>query len=108
MTEELREALLELEEEKEKRIHIEEEIQLKSHEQDELKNKLCALLEDKEQAVVRKEASPLQEIEEATDSGKQSPERGDEHLPTLQVYKCVWIHHSTHLMLNIMYKWRYS
>lgn len=84
VTEELREALLELEEEKEKRIHIEEEIQLKSHEQDELKNKLCALLEDKEQAVVRKEASPLQEIEEATDSGKQSPERGDEHLPTLQ------------------------
>ncbi|GLD47932.1 A-kinase anchor protein 9-like protein [Lates japonicus] len=48
VTEELRQALWELEEEKEKRRHIEEEMNLKAHEQDNLKNKLSALMEERE------------------------------------------------------------
>lgn len=48
VTEELRQALWELEEEKEKRRHVEEEMNLKAHEQDNLKNKLSALLEERE------------------------------------------------------------
>ncbi|XP_035529571.1 pericentrin [Morone saxatilis] len=48
VTEELRQALWELEEEKEKRRHVEEEVTLKDHEQDNLKNKLNALMEEKE------------------------------------------------------------
>lgn len=48
MTEELRQALWELEEEKEKRRHVEEEMNLKAHEQDNLKNKLSALMEERE------------------------------------------------------------
>lgn len=48
VTEELRQALWELEEEKEKRRHFEEEINLKTHEQDNLKNKLSALMEERE------------------------------------------------------------
>lgn len=39
---------MELEEEKEKRMHIEEEMNLKAYEQENLKNKLCALLEERE------------------------------------------------------------
>lgn len=48
VTEELRQALWELEEEKEKRRHVEEEMSLKAHEQDNLKNKLSALMEERE------------------------------------------------------------
>uniref|UniRef100_UPI0037E7F2AE pericentrin isoform X2 n=1 Tax=Semicossyphus pulcher TaxID=241346 RepID=UPI0037E7F2AE len=48
VTEELRQALWELEEEKEKRMHVEEEMNLKTHEQDNLKNKLSALMEERE------------------------------------------------------------
>ncbi|XP_074517504.1 pericentrin isoform X8 [Sebastes fasciatus] len=48
VTEELQQALWELEEEKEKRRHIEEEMNLKAHEQDNLKNKLSALMEERE------------------------------------------------------------
>lgn len=47
VTEELRQALWELEEEKEKRRHVEEEMKLKAHEQDDLKNKFSALMEEK-------------------------------------------------------------
>ncbi|KAF7667502.1 hypothetical protein LDENG_00056390 [Lucifuga dentata] len=78
VTEELRQALWELEEEKEKRRtcdmeleherekrrHVDEEMNLKAHEQDNLKNKLSALLEQREKEIevmLRKEAetSPL-------------------------------------------------
>ncbi|XP_054469221.1 pericentrin isoform X2 [Anoplopoma fimbria] len=52
VTEELQQALWELEEEKEKRRHVEEEMNLKAHEQDNLKNKLSALMEEKENAVM--------------------------------------------------------
>lgn len=48
VTEELRQALWELEEEKEKRRQVEEEINLRAHEQDNLKNKLSALMEERE------------------------------------------------------------
>lgn len=48
VTEELRQALWELEEEKEKRRHAEEELNLKAHEHDNLKNKHSALLEERE------------------------------------------------------------
>uniref|UniRef100_A0A3B5B329 Pericentrin-like n=1 Tax=Stegastes partitus TaxID=144197 RepID=A0A3B5B329_9TELE len=48
VTEELKEALWELEEEKEKRRHAEEEMNLKANEQDNLKNKVSALLEERE------------------------------------------------------------
>ncbi|KAG7229208.1 hypothetical protein INR49_013151 [Caranx melampygus] len=48
VTEELRQALWELEEEKEKRRHAEEELNLKAHEHDSLKNKHGALIEDRE------------------------------------------------------------
>lgn len=48
VTEELRQALLELEEEKEKRREVEEEMNLKAYEQENLKNKLSALLEERE------------------------------------------------------------
>lgn len=48
VTEELRQALWELEEEREKRRHVEEEMELKAHEQDDLKNKFSALMEEKE------------------------------------------------------------
>ncbi|XP_070776144.1 pericentrin [Enoplosus armatus] len=48
VTEELRQALLELEEEKEKRRHVEEDMNLNAHEQDNLKNKLSALMEERE------------------------------------------------------------
>ncbi|XP_034713635.1 pericentrin isoform X3 [Etheostoma cragini] len=48
VTEELQQTLLELEEEKEKRIHVEEEMNFRAHEQDNLKNKLSALMEERE------------------------------------------------------------
>lgn len=48
VTEELRQALWELEEEKERSRHVEEEISLKTHEQDNLKNKLSAFVEERE------------------------------------------------------------
>ncbi|XP_044023203.1 pericentrin isoform X3 [Siniperca chuatsi] len=48
VTEELRQALCELEEEKEKRRHVEEDMNLKAHEQDNLKNKLSAIMEERE------------------------------------------------------------
>ncbi|KAL3049416.1 hypothetical protein OYC64_008804 [Pagothenia borchgrevinki] len=48
VTEELRQALWELEEEKEKKRLVEEEMNLKAHEQDNLKNKLSALMEERE------------------------------------------------------------
>ncbi|KAK2826427.1 hypothetical protein Q5P01_020641 [Channa striata] len=48
VTEELRQALWELEEEKERRRHVEEEMNLKAHDYDNLKNKLSALTEEKE------------------------------------------------------------
>lgn len=54
MTEELQQALRELEEEKDKRRHAEEEMNLKARDQDDLKNKLGALMEEssKEKAVL--------------------------------------------------------
>lgn len=54
VTEDLRQALWDLEEEKEKRRHVEEDIILKIQEQDDLKNKLSALIEEKE-----KESAPI-------------------------------------------------
>lgn len=48
VTEELRQALWELEEEKEKRGRVEEEMNLKAQEQDNLKNKLRALMDERE------------------------------------------------------------
>lgn len=48
VTEELRQALWELEEEKEKRRQIEEDMILRIQEQDDLKSELGALLEEKE------------------------------------------------------------
>ncbi|KAI4804513.1 hypothetical protein KUCAC02_026139, partial [Chaenocephalus aceratus] len=48
VTEELRQALWELEEEKEKKRLAEEEMNLKAHEQDNLKSKLSALMEERE------------------------------------------------------------
>ncbi|XP_028420872.1 pericentrin isoform X5 [Perca flavescens] len=48
VTEELQQALWELEEEKEKRRRVEEEMNLRAHEQDNLKNKLSALMEERE------------------------------------------------------------
>ncbi|KAK1894257.1 Pericentrin, partial [Dissostichus eleginoides] len=48
VTEELRQALWELEEEKEKKRLVEDEMNLKAHEQDNLKNKLSALMEERE------------------------------------------------------------
>ncbi|XP_010784785.1 A-kinase anchor protein 9-like isoform X2 [Notothenia coriiceps] len=48
VTEELRQALWDLEEEKEKKRLAEEEMNLKAHEQDNLKNKLSALMEERE------------------------------------------------------------
>lgn len=47
-TEELKQALCELEEEKIQRRHVEEEMNLKANEQDKLKNKLSALIEERE------------------------------------------------------------
>ncbi|XP_041668237.1 pericentrin isoform X2 [Cheilinus undulatus] len=52
VTEELRQALWELEEEKEKRRHIEEEMNSKTHEHDNLKNRLSALMEERENVVM--------------------------------------------------------
>lgn len=52
VTEELRQALWELDEEKEKRRHVEEEMNLNAHEQDNLKNKLSALMNTRENAVM--------------------------------------------------------
>ncbi|XP_068436282.1 pericentrin [Clinocottus analis] len=54
VSEELKQALWELEEEKDKRRHAEEELNLKAHDQDNLKNKLSALMEErgKETAVM--------------------------------------------------------
>lgn len=140
VTDELRQALWELEEEKEKRRDVVEEMNLKAHELDNLKNKLSALMEErgKENAVllVGKEAaetcllvpspSPseegdklvgelknesekeaalpshqtqhellllsLQEIKQASQSAKQSPELSDDNqLQTLQVYQYNWV-----------------
>lgn len=71
VTEELRQALWELEEEKEKRRHVEEEMNLKAHEQDNLKNKLSALMEERE----KENAVMLM--------GKTT----DNQLQTLQVYQ---------------------
>lgn len=48
VTEELRQTLWELEEEKERRRQVEEEMNSKAHEQDNLKNKLSALMEERE------------------------------------------------------------
>ncbi|KAK5857626.1 hypothetical protein PBY51_010856 [Eleginops maclovinus] len=52
VTEELRQALWELEEEKEQKRIVEEEMNLKAHEQDNLKNKLSALMKERENAVL--------------------------------------------------------
>ncbi|XP_078031283.1 pericentrin isoform X3 [Epinephelus lanceolatus] len=52
VTEELRQALWELDEEKEKRRLVEEEMNLNAHEQDNLKNKLSALMNTRENAVM--------------------------------------------------------
>lgn len=48
VTEELKQALSEVEEEKEKRKRVEEEMNLKAQEQDNLKNKFSALMEERE------------------------------------------------------------
>ncbi|XP_032355881.1 pericentrin isoform X2 [Etheostoma spectabile] len=48
VTEELQQTLWELEEEKEKRRHVEEEMNFRVHDQDNLKNKLSALMEERE------------------------------------------------------------
>ncbi|XP_011617110.2 pericentrin isoform X3 [Takifugu rubripes] len=52
VTDELRQTLWELQEEKEKRRHVEEDMILRIHEQDDLKNKLHALIEEKENAAI--------------------------------------------------------
>ncbi|XP_076013417.1 pericentrin isoform X2 [Genypterus blacodes] len=64
VTEELKQALWELEDEKEKRRSFEEEMNLTGHEHHNLKNKLCALLQEREnenEVMLRKEeeTSPL-------------------------------------------------
>lgn len=48
VTDELKEALWELEAEKEKRRRVEEELNTRAQEQDSLKNKLSALMEEKQ------------------------------------------------------------
>ncbi|XP_070699119.1 pericentrin [Pempheris klunzingeri] len=68
VTEDLRQALWELEEEKEKRRGVEEEMNLKAHEQDNLKNKLSALLEERE-----KENAVMLMGKAAVDSSLQVP-----------------------------------
>lgn len=60
VTEELRQALSEVDEEKEKRKRVEEEMNLKAQEQDNLKNKFSALMEEREKekaAMFEKEAA---------------------------------------------------
>lgn len=52
VTDELRQTLWELQEEKEKRRCVEEDMLLRIHEQDDLKNKLHALTEEKENAAI--------------------------------------------------------
>lgn len=52
VTDELRQTLGELQEEKEKRRHVEEDMILRIPEQDDLKNKLHALIEEKENAAL--------------------------------------------------------
>ncbi|XP_058471141.1 pericentrin [Solea solea] len=56
VTEELRQALWDLDDEKEKRRHFEEEMNLKAHEQNNLKNKLDALTEETASVLLAKEA----------------------------------------------------
>ncbi|XP_034381587.1 pericentrin isoform X4 [Cyclopterus lumpus] len=79
VTEELKQALWELEEEKDKRRHAEEETNLKAHDQDNLKNKLSALMEEreKEKAVMSmgKEAAETSLLVPAT-----SPSEGEDKL----------------------------
>lgn len=73
VTEELRLALWELEEEKEKRRHVEEEMNLKAHEQDNLKNKLSALMGEKENTVklMGKEAAETSLLVPATSPSEE-------------------------------------
>lgn len=83
VTEELKQALWELEEEKEKRRCAEEQMNMKAHEQDNLKNKLSALMEEREKAnevmLMGKEAE-----------SRQSTERRDENqLQTQQVHHLI-------------------
>lgn len=68
VTQELKEALWELEAEKEKRRCVEEEINIRAQEQDNLKNKLSALTEEKEKAtdvmLLGQDADSGQRVEE--------------------------------------------
>lgn len=52
VTNELRQTLWELQEEKEKRRYVEEDMILRIHEQDDLKNKLHASIEEKENVAI--------------------------------------------------------
>lgn len=67
VTEELKQALWELEEEKEMRRCAEEDMNAKANEQDNLKNKLSALMEEREKAnevmLMGKEAESRQSTE---------------------------------------------
>lgn len=71
VTEELRQALWELEEEKEKRRHVEEEMNLKAHEQDNLKNKLSALMEENAVMLMGKEATETHLLVPATSQSEE-------------------------------------
>lgn len=65
VTDELKEALWELEEEKEKRRSVEEEMNTRAQEQDKLKNKISALMEEREKATdVMLDADSSQRVEE--------------------------------------------
>lgn len=68
VTDELKEALWELEAEKEKRRHVEEEMNIRAQEQDNLKNKLSALMEEKGKApdvmLLGQDADSSQRVEE--------------------------------------------
>lgn len=67
MTDELKEALWELEEEKEKRRRVEEEMNTRAQEQDSLKNQLSALMEEREKAtdvMLGQDADSSQRVEE--------------------------------------------
>lgn len=68
VTDELKEALWELEAEKEKRRHVEEQMNTRAQEQDNLKNKLSALMEEREKAtdvmLLGQDADCSQRVEE--------------------------------------------
>ncbi|XP_029316030.1 LOW QUALITY PROTEIN: pericentrin [Cottoperca gobio] len=71
VTDDLRQALWELEEEKEKRIHVEEEMNLKVHEQDNLKNIMEEREKEKAVMLTEKEASETSPLVPATSPSEE-------------------------------------